>query len=120
MESTTQIAARLAALCGQGQFEKAQKELFADDVISIEPEASPAFAKEQKGLAAIIAKGHQFEGMVEKIHGIKVSDPLVTGNCFAFTLSMDITMKGQGRANMDELCVYQVKDGKVVSEQFFM
>ncbi len=29
-------------------------------------------------------------------------------------------MKGQGRMNMTELCVYQVKDGKVISEQFFV
>jgi len=29
-------------------------------------------------------------------------------------------MKGRPRANFEELCVYQVKDGKIVSEQFFM
>jgi hypothetical protein len=27
-------------------------------------------------------------------------------------------MKGQGRMQMAELCVYEVKDGKIVSEQF--
>jgi hypothetical protein len=29
-------------------------------------------------------------------------------------------MKGQGRMNMGELCVYRVKDGKIVSEEFFL
>ncbi|HEX3768939.1 MAG TPA: SnoaL-like domain-containing protein [Puia sp.] len=28
-------------------------------------------------------------------------------------------MKGQGRMQMDEICVYQVENGKIVSEQFF-
>jgi limonene-1,2-epoxide hydrolase len=33
---------------------------------------------------------------------------------------MDLTMKGQGRMQMSEVCVYEVKDDKIVSEQFFM
>src|SRR6185437_15402958 len=51
-----QIASRLAELCRQGQFEAAQKELFADDAVSIEPEANEGFPKETKGLKAIINK----------------------------------------------------------------
>jgi hypothetical protein len=31
-----------------------------------------------------------------------------------------MTMKGQGRMNMGELCVYDVKDGKIVSEAFHL
>ncbi len=118
--TTQEIADRLVELCTQGQFETAQKELFADDAISIEPEAMGGFEKETKGLDAIIAKGHQFTAMVEETHGAQVSEPLVSGNSFATTLTMDITMKGKGRSTMAELCVYQVKDGKIVSEQFFM
>jgi len=34
-------------------------------------------------------------------------------------MGMDVTMKGMGRVKMEEVCVYKVKDGKVVSEQFF-
>jgi hypothetical protein len=118
--TTQQIANRLAELCRLGQYEAAQKELYADDAISIEPYETPEFAKETKGLDAIIEKGHKFESMVEEMHGGSVSEPLVAGNTFAFVLSMDMTMKGKGRMNMSELCVYQVKDGKVVSEEFFM
>ena len=39
--NTQQIATRLAELCRQGQFEAAQKELFAEDAVSIEPRATP-------------------------------------------------------------------------------
>ena len=118
--TTDQIASRLAELCRQGQFEAAQKELFAENAVSIEPEASPSFAKETKGLRAIIEKGHQWESMVEKVHGCSPSTPLVAGSAIAFTLAMDVTMKGRGRVKLEEICAYEVKDGKIVSEQFFM
>jgi hypothetical protein len=118
--STQEIANRLVELCREGDWEKAQKELYAKDVISIEPYATPEFEKETKGLDAILEKGDKFSSMVEKYHDLKVSEPLVTGNSFAVVLSMELTMKGKGRMNMSELCVYQVKDGKIVSESFSM
>lgn len=118
--TTQQIAERLAELCRQGQYETAQNELYADDAISIEAYASPDFEKETKGLKAIIEKGYKFDAMLEETHGTTVSEPLVTGNVIAFTLSLDMTMKGRERGSMEELCVYHVKDGKIVSEQFFM
>jgi hypothetical protein len=117
--NTKEIAARLVSLCREGEFEKAQKELYAENAVSIEPQASADFAKETKGLTGILDKGHKFQTMIEKVHGNTVSEPLVTDNSIAFTLSMDVTMKGK-RSTMKELCVYGVKDGKVVLEEFFM
>lgn len=118
--STQQVASRLAELCRQGQFETAQKELFAEDAVSIEPQGTPESPKETKGLGAIIEKGHKWNAMVEQVHGCTASTPLVAGNSIAMTLAMDLTMKGRGRMKMEEVCVYQVKDGKIASEQFFM
>lgn len=116
--TTQQIADRLVALCREAKWEAAQRELYADNAVSIEPYATPAFEKETRGLQAIIEKGHKFTAMVETMHALTVSDPLVSTSSFACTMRMDITMKGQGRMNMGELCVYEVKDGKIVSEQF--
>lgn len=118
--TTTEIANRLAELCRQGRYDTAQNELYAEDAVSIEPYPTPAFEKETKGIEAIIEKGHKWESMVTETHSLTVSEPLVAGNSFAFTLQMDLTMVEQGRINMTELCVYQVRDGKIVSEQFFM
>lgn len=118
--TTGQIANRLADLCRQGQFEAAQKELFAENAVSIEPKSTPDFPKETTGLRAIIEKGHKFESMVEKVHSCSTSTPLVAGNAIAFTLTMDVTMKGRGRVKLEEICAYEVKDGKIVSEQFFV
>lgn len=114
-----EIATRLANYCREGQFEAAQREFFAEDVVSIEAFATPGFEKETKGFQQNIDKGHLFESMVEEVHGIVVSEPLTTENTIAFTLNMDLTMKGRGRSNMNELAVYTVKDGKIIAEQFF-
>lgn len=118
--STNEIANRLAELCRQGKWEQAQKELFANDAISIEPHASPAFEKETRGLNAIIEKGQKFDAMTEQLHSVDVSEPLVAGNSIAFKLIMEITMKERPKESWEEICVYQIKDGKIISEQFFI
>lgn len=115
-----EIADRLVALCREMKWEAAQRELYAKDVVSIEPHATPGFEKETRGLDAILEKGRKFDEMVETMHTLTVSDPLVAGSSFACTMRMDATMKGKGRMDMTELCVYEVKDGKIVSEQFHL
>ena len=117
---TEEVAQRLVTLCREGQWETAQQELYAADAISIEPYETPNFPKETKGLPAIFQKGHVFTSLVEKMHSLAVSDPLVAGNAFACTMTMDIKMKGHDRMKMSELCVYEVKDGKIVLEQFHL
>ena len=118
--TTTEIANRLVAYCRKAEWEAAQKELYAKDARSIEPYATPDFEKETKGLQGILAKGVTFGKLVEKMHSIEVSEPIVATNSFAFTITMDVTMKGQERMKMPELCVYLVKDGKIISEEFFI
>jgi len=118
--STQQIATRLADLVGLGQFEAAQRELFAADAVSIEPQASGPFEKETRGLQAILDKGKTWLSMVEKVHSCSTSVPLVAGDAIAMTLAMELTMKGRGRVQLAEVCVYRVRNGKIVSEQFFM
>ena len=121
MTMTTQaIASRLAELCKQGKFEEAQRELFAEEAMSIEPNATPAFQKETKGLDAIIEKGHKWESMVQKMNSLDVSKPLLTTNSFALTMRMDVDMKDGSHWDIAELCVYEVKDGRIISERFFM
>ncbi|MET0392838.1 MAG: SnoaL-like domain-containing protein, partial [Chitinophagaceae bacterium] len=95
--TTQEIASRLTELCRKGDFETAQKELFAGDAASIEPYATPVFEKETKGLDNIIEKGHKFDAMVQEIHNIEVSEPLIAANSLALTLRMDVTMKEGGR-----------------------
>jgi len=111
-------APRSGACCRQRNFEAARKELFAADAVGTEPKDTKISPMEAKGLPAIIGKGHTFMPTNKHVHSITVSAPIVTDNVTACTMSLDVTMKGRGRPTMSELCVYAVKNGKIVSEPF--
>jgi hypothetical protein len=56
--------------------------------------------------------------MIEQVHAIAMSDPLVAGNWFACAMKLEVAIKGQGGMTLDELCIYEVDAGKIVSERF--
>jgi len=116
--TTTDVANRFHELSQNGQWDQIQDELFADNAVSIEPSNSPGL-KSVEGIEAIKQKGKKFTEMVEQLHGGYANQPQVAGNHFAVAMGMDVTMKGQGRMKMDEIVVYEVKNGKITKEQFF-
>jgi hypothetical protein len=116
--TTQDVANRFHELAQTGQWEQVQTELYAEDAVSIEPEDAQGM-QSAEGLAAIKEKGKQFGEMVEEMHSGYSNEPIVAGKYFALAMGMDVTMKGQGRSKMDEIAVYEVKDGKIVKEQFF-
>ena len=115
--TTQEVANRLVEICRTGQFDNAYTELFAENATAIEPPQAPM--PQVTGLQNLLEKGKQFSSMVETVHSSYVSDPIVAGNHFSITMGMDYTNKEGQRINMEEVCVYEVKDGKVVKEQFF-
>jgi len=118
--NTQQVANRLVELCRRGEFTKAQDELYAQDAVSVEPEGAPGGALgNARGLDAIREKGKAFDQTYETIHGITVSEPLVAGEYFSIVMGLDATWKQGGRYAMEEICVYRVRNGKIVLEQFF-
>ena len=116
--TTQEVANRFHELSQSGQWDKIQEELFAENAKSIEPQDSPGM-KSVEGIAAIKEKGKQFGEMVEEMHGGYTSAPVVGGRFFSVAMGMDVTYKGMGRQKMDEIALYEVKDGKIVKEQFF-
>ena len=116
--TTQEVANRFHELAQTGQWDKIQDELFAENAVSIEPPHAQGL-QSVEGIAAIRQKGKQFGEMVEEMHGGYSSTPLVGGRFFSVAMGMDVTYKGMGRQKMDEIAVYEVKDGKIVKEQFF-
>ncbi len=116
--TTGEVAEKFNGLAKEGNWDKIQDELFADDAESIEPPHSPGL-KSVQGKSALKEKAKMFNEMVEEMHGGYSTDPVVAGNHFSVAMGMDVTMKGTGRTKMDEIVVYEVKDGKIVKEQFF-
>lgn len=116
--STQEIADRLVTLCRAGEYETVYRELFdGENVLSIEPGGKPENVVQ--GVAAIKQKGAEFNKTLEAFHSSYVSDPLVAGNSISLAMGIEATFTGKGRVKMDEICVYEVKNGKIVKEQFF-
>lgn len=116
--TTQEVADRMAELFKENKWAEVQQELFSDDAESIEPPGSPGL-QSVKGKEAIKKKGDDFNNMIEEVHGGYAGQPIVAGNFIALSMGFDATMRGMGRQKMDEIAVYEVRDGKIVKEQFF-
>jgi len=116
--TTQEVAARFNELAQQEKWFEIQEEFFAEDVKSIDPVNSP-YMGYAEGKTAVRKKGEDFVKKIEAFHGAFTTQPVVGGNHFSVGRSMDITVQGFGRIKMDEIMLYEVKDGKIVLEQFF-
>jgi len=123
MEQTTatptiqEVAARFNELAQQEKWFEIHDEFFADDVKSIDPPNSP-YMGYAEGKAAVRKKGEDFVKKIKDFHGAYTTQPVIGGNHFAVGRGMDITVEGFGRIKIDEIMLYEVKDGKIVLEQF--
>ena len=116
--TTQEVAKRFYELAQQGNWHQIQDELFSHDAKSIEPAGAQGLSTVQ-GIDKIKAKGKEWDNMVQETHGGYCNEPQVAGRFFTCTMGADVTMEGQGRLTMDEVALYEVKDGKIISEQFF-
>ena len=116
MNSIQEITNRLTSLCEQHQFIEAYTELFADDAVSIDP----IYKNEPlTDLTNLVERERQFLAGAE-IHEVKISLPVFAGNFFCETISMVFTVSGQDKRTVEELAVYKIANGKIVSQQFFI
>lgn len=116
--TTQEVAARFHELAQQEKWFEIQEEFFADNVKSIDPPNSP-YMGYAEGKAAVRKKGEDFVKGITEVHRVYTSAPLVSGNHISVGREMDITVQGHGRIQMNEIMLYEVKDGKIVLEQFF-
>ncbi|MCS3797808.1 SnoaL-like domain-containing protein [Niastella sp. OAS944] len=116
--TTQQVAARFNELAQQEKWFEIQAEFFADNVKSVDPPGSP-YMGYAEGKAAVRKKGEDFVKQITGLHSAYTSEPIVTGNHFAVTREMDITTQLHGRIQINEIMLYEVKDGQIVLEQFF-
>ena len=117
--STGNVARRLIELCRAGRFDQAVQELYDKRARSIEMEGQGPELISVEGLDAIKLKGKRFEDSVKEMHAITVSDPLIAGPFFTIALGLDATYTDGDRRAMKEVCVYEVRNDKIVREQFF-
>lgn len=113
-----EVAARFNELAQAEKWVEIQDELFTDDVKSIEPPNSP-YMVYAEGKAAVREKGLNWMKRIEEVHSLHTTEPVIGGSHFAIGRQVDITVQGLGRLQIKEIMLYEVRDSKIISEQFF-
>ena len=116
--TTQEVAARFNELAQQEKWFEIEDELFAENVRSIDPPNSPYFGYAE-GKTLVRKKGEDWVARVEAAHRLHTTEPVVAGNHFAVGREVDITVQGLGRIQINEIMLYEVKEGQIVLEQFF-
>ena len=120
--TTADVANRYHELAKQGRWFEIQDELFADDVKSVEPADAPSryrYLRSAEGKANVRRKAEEWVSRVEQVYDQYFTEPVVAGNRFALGWGIDADVTGLGRRRIDEIALYEVKDGRIVLEQFF-
>lgn len=116
--TTQEVATRFNELAQQEKWFEIQDEFFADNVRSIDPENSP-YMGYAEGKEAVRKKGKDFVAKITAVHAASTTLPVVGGNHFSVGRTVDITVDGFGRIQIEQIMLYEVKDGQIVLEQFF-
>ena len=116
--TTREVADRFNELAQEEKWFDIQDELFADNVRSVEPPNSPYF-NYAEGKLRVRKKGEDFGSRIEAVHSLYTSEPQVAGNHFTVVRNKDITVKPHGRIQINQIMLYEVRNGKIVLEQFF-
>jgi hypothetical protein len=116
--TTHEVAARFHELAQQEKWFEIQDEFFTENVKSIDPPNSPYFGYAE-GKAAVRKKGQDFVKRVNAFHSAHTTAPVVAGNHFVVGRGIDITVEGHGRIQINQIMLYEVRDGQIVLEQFF-
>ena len=116
--NTEEVATKLAEYCRKGEWMQAVNDLYAKDIVSVEPREMENMPAEMRGLDQVRGKTEWFEKNFE-VHSAKVGGPFVAGETFVVQFDLDATEKASGkRMPMSEVGIYKVKDGKVAREEF--
>jgi hypothetical protein len=107
--TTQEVANKLIQLCQNGEFVKAEQELYGSNIVHIE-----ANGEEFNGFEVVLLKEKQFLEKLEKKPVVKVSEPIVTNDFFTIGMHMEFIHKELGSKIIDEIIVYKVNKGKIV------
>ncbi|PTM09237.1 MAG: hypothetical protein DA407_06195 [Bacteroidetes bacterium] len=115
--NTHEVANKWAEMCRKGENIECIELLYSDNVTSKEMQGFPEAIV--SGKVNVMNKSKIWLDNVEEFHKGVISDPVVAGNHFTAKMDYDVTFKEKGRTQMEEVGVFEVKDGKIVNEQFF-
>ncbi|MFK7833193.1 MAG: SnoaL-like domain-containing protein [Winogradskyella sp.] len=114
--NTWGVAKKWKEMCEKGKNLECINELYAENVVSKEMPGMPG--EHIIGKQNVWNKNKAWLDSVEEFHGRSISAPIVAGNHFTTKMKFDLTFKDRGRQQMEELAIFEVKDGKITNEHF--
>ena len=118
--NTQEIAQKLCDHCKNGTEAQGLQELYAPNAKSIEAFEMEGGSAVSEGVEAIQAK-HDWWGNSYDVHEANLEGPFINGDKFSVIFEMDVTEKASGeRWKGKEVALYEVEDGKIARESFFM
>jgi ketosteroid isomerase-like protein len=116
--NTEEVATKLVEYCRKGEWMQAVNDLYAKDIVSVEPREMENMPVEMRGIDQVRGKTEWWEKSFE-VHSAKVGGPFVARDTFVVQFDLDATDKASNkRMQMSEVGIYKVKDGKVAREEF--
>lgn len=120
MMTTQEVAERLCQHCRDGTEEQGIEELYSREIVSVEPMAGPERDPVSKGVNALKEK-HKWWAENYEVHSTGVEGPFINGDKFSVIFDIDVSERASGqRWRAKEIALYEVEDGKIVRESFFM
>ncbi|MCA0131890.1 nuclear transport factor 2 family protein [Winogradskyella alexanderae] len=116
--NTWDVASKWHRLCTEGKNLECIEELYDKNISSTEMPGMPRFSV-TTGKQSVWNKNKEWFDNVKELHSSSFTEPIVAGRHFTSKLEFDITFKDRGRQQMEEIGIWEVKNGKIVSEQFF-
>ncbi|MEO1438254.1 MAG: nuclear transport factor 2 family protein [Bacteroidota bacterium] len=112
------IADQLQAFIQQGDYDGAYDALFHPEAVALEPQLAEMGLAEVKGLDAIKDKVQALSAGIESLVSREMSPAIVTDKHIAFTNIVHAKLKDGNDFKLSEICLYQIEDGKIISEEF--
>lgn len=118
--TTQEIANKWVELVRAHKDEEAMTELYAPEIESIENNAMQGTKETHNGFEGKAKKNKMWHEMIKEMHEVRVSDPVVADRAFACSIFMDVTYNDEnlGRQALTELAVLEIKDGKIIHEEY--
>ncbi len=117
--TTKDIGQKLVDLCKVGKNREAMEQLYAQDIVSIEAAAPPGKSPESKGRDGAIARNKEWEAEHE-VKSAKVDGPYPNGDRFTVVFDFDLVRRSDKQPiHVHEVALYQVKNDKIIREEFF-
>ena len=116
--TTEEVAKKVVELVRKQAWYEALDNLYDKDIVSVEARTQDGSSPETRGKEGVRGKIDWWVNAME-VHSFKASEPFVAHDRFVVQYDADVTDKSsKKRFLLSEVCVYTVKNGKIVREEF--